>query len=76
VPTAAILVEVVSPHDETWLKIDFYARNQVDEICIADPVASQIRWFVLTEEAYRETGTSPLLGVSCAELVSGIDWPH
>ncbi len=64
VPTAAIVVEVVSPDDETWEKFDFYARHRVEEICIADPMARQIRWFVLAGDAYEETDASPLLGVT------------
>ncbi len=32
-------------------------------------------WFVLAATTYEETGTSPLLGVTTAELSAGIDWP-
>ncbi len=76
VPTASIVVEIVAPDDETWEKFDFYARHQVEEICIADPMARQVRWFVLAGDAYEETGASPLLGVTAASLVAGIDWPR
>lgn len=75
VPTAAVVVEVLSPGDETWEKFDFYARHAVDEVCVADPIDRQIRWFVLTDGTYQETGRSPLLAVSVAELVADIDWP-
>lgn len=76
VPTAAVVVEVLSPEDETWEKLDFYARHGVEEICIAEPLARSIRWFVLAGGAYQETGASPLLGVTAADLVARIDWPH
>ncbi|MDQ6727027.1 MAG: Uma2 family endonuclease [Actinomycetota bacterium] len=36
VPTAAVVVEIVSPDDETYAKFDFYARHAVDEILVAD----------------------------------------
>jgi Uma2 family endonuclease len=75
VPTAAIVVEIVSPGDETWAKFDFYARHGVDELCIADPQRRQIRWFLLTDAAYEEGPASPLLGVTTGELEAGIDWP-
>ena len=75
VPTAAIVVEIVSPDDETWLKFDFYARHGVEEILIADPRAKTIRWFVLAGAGYEETGASRLLGVSAADLVAAVDWP-
>ncbi len=74
-PTAAIVVEIVSPGDETWAKFDFYARHGVNEICIAEARRQQIRWLVLAGTAYEETGASPLLGVTTAELGAGIDWP-
>ncbi len=76
VPTAAIVVEILSPHDETWDKFGFYARHAVEEICVVDPRAKQVRWFVLTGDAYEESGASPLLGVTAAGLAGEIDWPH
>ena len=76
VPTAAIVVEILSPGDETWEKFDFYAGRNVEEICVVDPAAKEIRWFVLTDDAYRETGASPLLGVTAVGLARQIDWPH
>ena len=75
VPTAAIVVEILSPGDETWEKFDFYARHGVEEISVVDPRAKQVRWFVLSGGAYEETGASPLLGVTAAGLAGQIDWP-
>ena len=75
VPTAAIVVEIVSPDDETWLKLDFYARHAVDEICVADPRGREVRWFVLNGATYEETGVSSVLSVRSADLEAAIDWP-
>ena len=75
-PTAAIVVEVLSSDDETWEKFDFFARHQVEEICVADPRTRQIRWFTLAGDSYDETGSSALLGLSAAELTARIDWPR
>ncbi len=75
VPTAAIVVEVISPDDETWAKFDFYARHHVEEICTADPRQRQLRWFVLKGPAYEETGASAVLGVTADELSARIVWP-
>ena len=75
VPTAAIVVEVISPDDETWAKFGFYAEHQVDEICTADPLTRELRWFVLAGPGYEETDASALLGVSVTELVGQIEWP-
>jgi Uma2 family endonuclease len=76
VPTAAIVVEVLSPGDETWEKFGFYARHGVEEICVADPRAGSIRWFRLAGHAYEEVDRSDLLGVSVGDLVAAIDWPR
>ncbi len=76
VPTAAIVVEVLSPDDETWEKFGFYARQGVDEICVADPVAAQLSWFTRDSTTYRAVEVSTLLGVAVSQLVSQIDWPR
>lgn len=76
VPTAAIVVEVVSPDDETWEKFGFFAAAGVDEICVAHPAEARIRWFVLAGDGYQETDRSPLLGVTVADLTARIDWPQ
>jgi Uma2 family endonuclease len=76
VPTAAMVVEVVSPDDETWEKFDFYGRHGVDEICVADPVTAQLSWFRRDGMVYRETESNSLLGVTVAELAGQIEWPR
>ena len=76
VPTAAIVVEVLSAHDETWAKFDFFARHRVDEICVADPRGRSLRWFELAWPVYDETGRSTLLGIDAPDLARRIDWPR
>ena len=75
VPTAAMVVEVVSPHDESWLKFDHYAAHGVDEVLIADPETSALHLVVLAGGEYRPSESSPLLGVTVAELHAAVDWP-
>jgi Uma2 family endonuclease len=75
VPTAAIVVEVVSPGDETWQKLDFYAAHSADELLIADPADRSITWLVLHAGRYVEAEYSPLLGITAAKLAEQIDWP-
>jgi hypothetical protein len=43
VPTAAMVVDVVSPDDESWLEFDHFAAHGVDEVLIADPRARPVR---------------------------------
>jgi Uma2 family endonuclease len=76
VPTAAVVIEVVSPDDETWEKLDFYAQHGVDEIGVADPLEAVLRWFRLAEEQYEETDASGLLGITVADLSAQIEWPR
>ncbi len=70
-----MVVEVVSPHDESWLKFDHYAAHDVDEVLIADPQDSTLHLFVLTAGTYQPADASPLLGVTVAELHAAIEWP-
>jgi Uma2 family endonuclease len=75
VPTAAMVVEVVSPGDESWLKFDHYATHGVDEVLIADPHDRSLHLFVLADVEYRPADRSALLGVSVADLHAAIEWP-
>lgn len=75
VPTAAIVIEILSPGDETWEKFGFYARHGVEEVLIVDPGTRHVRWFALAGAGYKEAGASRLLAVTAEELVAAIDWP-
>ena len=74
-PTAALVVEVVSPGDESYEKFSFYAAHDVDEVLIADPSPRTIRLWRLCDGRYDETGRSDLLGLEVADLVAAVDWP-
>ena len=75
VPTAAVVIEIVSPGDETWNKIDFYAAHSVDELLIVDPGKRSVTWLLLEAGRYAEAESSPLLGVGPAWLAGQIAWP-
>ena len=76
VETAAIVVEVVSPDDETFANFDFYAAHAVDELLIADPATRSVRLFRLADGGrYVETDRSELLGIRADELTAAIAWP-
>ena len=78
VPTAAaavvVVVEIVSPEDETFEKPPFYADHGVDEVLIVEGRERRVRIFALTGPSYTETGHSALLGISAADLAERIDW--
>lgn len=75
VPTAAMVVEVVSPDDESWLKFDHYAGHGVDEVLIADPRARTLDLFVLADGRYERADRSALLEVAVAEVHEAVTWP-
>jgi hypothetical protein len=77
VPTAALVAEVVSPHDESWLKFDHYAAHHVDEVVVADPVQRTLAWFVLGDDgAYAPADRSVLLDLAVADVVVALGWDH
>lgn len=74
-PTAALVLEILSPNDETWEKLSFYAAHHVDEILIVDPDTRQVHWLALTANRYEPVERSALIELGPAELAQRIDWP-
>jgi Uma2 family endonuclease len=74
-PTAALVIEIVSPGDETWEKLPFYAAHQVDELLIVDPQQQAVHWFALQAGEYHPVQRSGLIDLGPAELQGRIDWP-
>lgn len=75
VPDAALVIEVLSPGDESWNKLDFYAAQGVEECWMVDPIARTVQILVRAGTDWPERPDSPLLGVTAAWVVSEIDWP-
>jgi Uma2 family endonuclease len=75
VPTAAVVVEVVSPDDETYDKFGFYTDHTVDEVIVADPEQRVVRCWRLEGGAYVEVAESRLLAVTADAITGSIDWP-
>jgi Uma2 family endonuclease len=73
--TAALVVEIVSPGDETWEQLPFYAAHNVDELLIVDPQDRSIRWLGLDGNDYHDIARSGLIELGAAELAEQIDWP-
>jgi Uma2 family endonuclease len=75
VPTAALVVEIVSPDDESWAKLDFYAAHGVDEVVMADPATRAVVWLARHGDGYQPTDRSAVLGVDVAAVSARITWP-
>ena len=76
VPSAAMVVEVESPHDETCEKLPFYASRGVDEVLIVSPTRRSVKWLRLDDGGYVTADASRLLGPDSASLTDLIDWPN
>ena len=74
-PTAALVLEIVSPGDETYQKLGFYAAHRVDEVVIVDPDKREVRWLRLAGEGYETVEASDLIELGPEELARQIDWP-
>ena len=74
-PTAAIVVEIVSPGDETWEKLPFYAAHRVDEVLIVDPLKRTVDWLSLSDERYEPVKESSLIALGPEDLTEQLDWP-
>jgi Uma2 family endonuclease len=73
--TAALVVEIVSPGDESWRKLPFYAAHHVDEVLIVDPAERTVNWLGLSGGEYRPLERSALIELGPAELAAKLDWP-
>lgn len=74
-PTAALVVEIVSPDDETWEKLPFYAAHQVDEVLIVNPQERTVSWLGLAGDEYRPIERSGLVDLGAGDLAEQLDWP-
>jgi Uma2 family endonuclease len=74
-PTAALVLEIVSPGDESWEKLPFYADHGVEEALIVDPQQRSISWLGLAGGEYRPIDRSGLIDLGVEELARSIEWP-
>ncbi len=73
--TAALVLEIVSPGDESWNKLPFYAEQNVGEVLIIDPAKRGVDWLGLTSGGYRPAAQSALIELGPVELDAKLDWP-
>jgi Uma2 family endonuclease len=73
--TVALVLEIVSPGDESWERLSFYAAHGVDEVLIVDPATRSVDWLGLSDGEYRPIERSGLVEMSASELAARIDWP-
>jgi Uma2 family endonuclease len=74
IPTAAIVVEILSPADETWQKLPFYAERGVDELLLVNPAERSVTWLALHDGEYQTVERGELIGLAATELAQRIEW--
>ena len=75
-PTAALVVEIVSPSDESWEKLPFYAAHHVDEVLIVDPQERSVSWLALEDGEYHPIEHSGFVDLEAQALAEQLDWPR
>jgi Uma2 family endonuclease len=80
IATAAIVVEVRSPDDESYEKFDFFADHGVEEILIADLATKTVTWFVRSNPSeppapmFVPVAGSTILSCSAADVERTLNW--
>ena len=73
--TAALAIEIVSPGDETYDKLPFYAAHKVDEVLIVDLEERRVLWLRLASEKYEPLSASSMIEIGPEELAKQVNWP-
>jgi len=73
--TAAAVVEILSPGDESRQKLPFYADHDVDEVLLVDPAERTVTWLALHDGEYEPVQRSVLIDLGPTELAQQLDWP-
>jgi len=73
--TAAVVVEILSPDDESWQKLPFFAEHHVDEVLLVDPAEHTVTWLALRDGEYQPAQRSRLIELGPTELAEKLDWP-
>ena len=74
--TAAVVVEIISPDDESWQKLPFYAEHHVDEVLLVDPAERTVTWLALRDGAYEPVQRSGLIELGATELAERLRGRH
>jgi Uma2 family endonuclease len=73
--TAAVVVEILSPGDESWQKLPFYVEHHVDEVLLVDPAERTVTWLALRDRDYQPVQSSGLIELGSTQLAELLDWP-
>jgi Uma2 family endonuclease len=71
---AAIVVEVMSPGDDSMAKMAFSFDHGIEEILLVDLTDRSAVWFAHGERRFSTAIKSALLGIDAASVVSALGW--
>lgn len=72
--TAVLVVEILSPDDGTFDKLDFYRGHGVRELLVLDWTTRAVRVLDL-QGGHADRLASAVLGLTTQEIIEAIDWP-
>jgi Uma2 family endonuclease len=71
---ATLVVEILSPDDDTFDKLDFYRDHGVRELLVLDWTTRTVRVINL-QDGHVERPDTAVLGLTTQEITDAIDWP-
>jgi Uma2 family endonuclease len=74
ISTAALVAEIVSPDDETFAKLPFFAAHDVDEMMLVDPIERVLSVMKRVGDHYEPTSDSTVLGCSVQDIATAMRW--
>ena len=74
VRTAAIVVEVRSPDDETYDKFPFYFARGVEEVLVVDLLRHEVHWFQRADGAFVAVEASAAISLPANDIRAGLGW--
>ena len=72
--TADLVVEILSPDDATFDKLDFYRTHGVRELLVLDWTTRSVRVLDLPADGV-DRPASAVLGMTVHDIIAAIDWP-
>lgn len=73
---AKLVIEILSPHDDTMDKLPLYARYGVGEIVIIDPATRGVSWLGLdaATRTYLPVDRSAVIDITAADIAAQLPW--
>ncbi len=72
--SAELVVEIVTPDENSWEKLPFYAAHHVNELVIVDPAERKVHWLALDQQGgYQAVERSGLIDLDQFKLADQLD---